>query len=682
MSKDLLLEIGTEEIPAKFMPAALKQLGKLAGEKFAELRIDCGKIETFGTPRRLTLLIHAVSEKQADKKAENKGPSVKIAFDDQNQPTKAAQGFARGQKIDVKDLVVKDGYVYANVFEAGQEVVGLLPEIMTDLIQHMNFPKNMRWADLDMRFVRPIRWLVALFGSEIIPFSIAQVTSGRVTTGHRFLGEKNISLANADEYFAKLSENYVMVDPAARRELITKQIKELAVAQGGTAAIDEDLLEEVVFLVEYPTALCGRFEDKYLALPPEALITPMREHQRYFPVFSPEGKLLPVFITVRNGNADHIDTVCRGNERVLRARLADAEFFYEEDKKIPLDVRVQKLKTIVYQDGLGTMYDKTQRIKKLAAYVGEISIVKADAETLSRAGELLKADLATGMVCEFTELQGTMGEAYALLQGETPAVAKAIFEHYLPRFAGDSLPTTAAGKLLSIADKLDNIVATFSRGLIPTGSQDPYALRRQALGIVNILIDGKISLSLSQLVRFTADLLGLEDEKIAALEQAVLDFFSLRLKNVLQENEIRYDLIDTVLSLGVDNCYDLWLKAQALQQLVQAEEAVPLIQAIVRVNNLAKNAQNDVVTKELLSDPAEAALYSSLCAVKAEMAAAAFDYAAALQALYQLKAPIDAFFAAVMVMVDDEAVRNNRLALLRQISQLTQPFGDFAKILV
>jgi glycyl-tRNA synthetase beta chain len=683
MVKDLLLEIGTEEIPAKFLSAILNQLGELAKQKLADLRVDYSKIETFGTPRRLTLLVRELAEKQADKSAENKGPSLKVAFDAEGQPTKAAQGFARGQKIDVNALIVRDGYVYAKVFAAGQVIAGVLPTLFTELMNSLTFPKNMRWADLDVRFVRPIRWIVALYGNELVPFTFAEVTSGRITRGHRFLGAEAVTVDNATDYFDKLKANFVMVDPSERRQVITKQIKELAVAQGGTAAIDQSLLEEVVYLVEYPTALCGRFEEKYLTLPPEALITPMREHQRYFPVLAADGKLLPVFITVRNGGGEHLEIVQHGNERVLRARLADAEFFFEEDKKIPLGHQVEKLKTIVYQEGLGTLFDKTQRIKELACFIGEQAAIKVDQAVLSRACELAKADLVTGMVCEFTELQGIMGKAYALLQGESEVVAEAIFEHYLPRFAGDILPQTAAGRLVSIADKLDNIVATFSRGLIPTGSQDPYALRRQALGIVNIIIDGQLTLSLATLIDQAIDLLKLPAEQNRVeLRQNVANFFALRLKNVLTENEIRYDLIDAVLATGADDCYAVYLRAHALAKLVAETSATALIQALVRVNNLAKNAVTDKITPELFVDPAEQLLYQTFLTVSKplEQLVGQQDFTAILTALDELRQPIDDFFTAVMVMVEDQAVRNNRLALLQGISYLPRFVADFNKI--
>lgn len=686
MAKDMLLEIGTEEIPAKYMPGALAQLAEIAKSKLDERRLACGDIQTFGTPRRLTLVVRDLAEKQADKHSENKGPAIKIAFDDSGAPTKAAQGFARGQGVDVAKLVVKDGYVYAVVDEAGQPTPGLLPELLPEIITSLAFPKNMRWGSLDLRFPRPIRWLVALFGGATVPFTLAEVTAGNVSRGHRFLSRGPVTVQSVDDYFVRMTENHVMVDQNLRRQVIREQVEKLAVQQGGTAVIDEDLLEEVVFLVEYPTALCGRFEEKYLALPSEAVITPMREHQRYFPVFAKDGKLLPVFITVRNGGVDYIDIVRHGNERVLKARLADARFFFEEDKKVALAERVEKLKTIVFQEGLGTMYDKVVRLERLAAASAQATgLAAGELPTVERAARLAKADLVTGMVCEFTELQGVMGREYAKLSGEAPAVAEAIFEHYLPRFAGDILPATAAGRVVGIADKLDNIVSTFSRGLIPTGSQDPYALRRQALGIVNILISAKYSVSLTALITAAMDLLGISgQERRAKLTEDILEFFRLRLKNVLGDEGMRYDMIDAVLAAGTDDVYDAWLRAKAMAVEGGTIAMQRAVQAFTRVGNLAKNATTDAIDPALFATDAEKALYDAYLAASRRVSelTAAKDYAGVLKVMADLAAPIDAFFGQVMVMVDDIAVKSNRLALLKAITALTAATADLSKIVV
>lgn len=684
MAKDLLLEIGTEEIPARFMSGILKQLEAISIARLTELRIGYTEVQVVATPRRLVLVVRNAAEVQTDKNSENKGPSLKIAFDAEGKPTKAAQGFARGQGVEATALVVKDGYVYAMVHEVGKDVVALLPELLTTIIDSLNFPKNMRWADLERKFVRPIRWMLALFGNEIIPFTVAEVSTGNLTRGHRFLSKGEFVVSSVEEYFATLTKEYVMVDQEVRRKVIREQVEKIAVEQGGTATIDEDLLEEVVYLVEYPTALCGRFDGKYLSLPPEAIITPMREHQRYFPVFSKEGKLLPVFITVRNGGADHIEIVRHGNERVLKARLADAQFFYEEDKKIKLIDRLDKLKTIVFQDGLGSIYDKTLRIKSLAVTIAQaMGVDEQLVPVIERGATLAKADLVTGMVCEFTELQGTMGCEYALLNGEKPAVAQAIFEHYLPRFAGDILPESHVGQVISIADKLDNIVATFSRGLVPTGSQDPYALRRQALGIVNILIDGKHHVSLRALLVQTMELLGIfdaaEQEK---LQSDIQEFFRLRIKNVLADEKIRYDMIDAVMAVGTDDIYDTWLRAKALELAGAGPDMQKAVQAFTRIGNLMKHATVEVIDETLFAVDAERSLYEQYEKARTRAAGmiAAEDYRGVLGIMVQLTQPIDVFFGEVMVMAEDIGVRNNRLALLKGITNITAGIADISKI--
>ncbi|MBP2649672.1 MAG: Glycyl-tRNA synthetase beta subunit [Firmicutes bacterium] len=684
MAKDLLLEIGTEEIPAKFIPGALRDLKEIAAAKLDERRITYSEVKTYGTPRRMTLMVRDIAEKQSDRESENKGPSLKIAFDDKGAPTKAAQGFARGQGVEVNQLIEKDGYVYAIVNEFGREVQDILPELLPEIITSLNFPKSMRWGELDFKFVRPIRWLVALYSNQVISFELANVKSGQISYGHRFLSKGQITIKSVDEYFAKMTESHVMVDQDLRRRIIREQVEKLALQQGGKAVIDEELLEEVTYLVEYPTALCGKFEEKYLALPPEAIITPMREHQRYFPVFDGMDKLLPVFITVRNGGQDGIDIVRHGNERVLKARLDDARFFFEEDKKVSLEARVEKLKTVVYQEGLGTMFDKVQRVEQLAVFIAkEIGASEAELLTISRGAFLSKADLVTGMVCEFTELQGVMGREYALLSGESPAVAQTIYEHYLPRFAGDVLPESTAGRVVSLADKLDSIVSTFSRGLIPTGSQDPFALRRQALGMVNILINAQINLSLGKIFAKAMDLLVItQAERREKLATDLADFFRLRLKNVFTDENMRYDLIDAVLAIGCDNIVDTRLKAKALNAGTVDLELGRVIQGLTRVGNLAKNATTAEIDPAVFTTEIEEKLYQAYKNAHTQIEALTKErnYGGVLKAIAGLTEPIDAFFVEVMVMADDIAVRNNRLALLKAISDLTADFADLTKI--
>ena len=685
MSKTLLLEIGTEEVPAHVMPGILSQLKENAAKTFEELRIEYKNIKTLGTPRRSALLVEGLAEQQADLSKENRGPAVNIAFDADGNPTKAAQGFARGQGVKPEELVTKDGYVYAMVHEKGGQTVDLLGDTLKGLVDGLNFPNNMHWADLDYKFIRPLRWLVALYGQDVIDFEVANVKSGRTSRGHRFLSEGDFEIADAEDYVEACRKASIIVDQNERCEMIRQQIAEVAAANGGQAEVNEDLLEEVLYLVEYPTALCGKFDEKYLALPAEAVITPMRDHQRYFPVLK-DGQLLPLFITIRNGGKEHLETVQHGNERVLRARLEDAQFFFDEDRKKTLEQHGEKLKTVVFQDGLGTIYDKALRLEVLAGYIADaIGANEQDKKDAVRAAKLAKADLVTGMVTEFTELQGVMGREYALLDGETKAVAQAIDEHYMPRFAGDSQPASVAGRIVSLADKIDTIVGTFSRGLIPTGSQDPFALRRQALGIVNMLKEAQYHISLSQLVVKAMELLKIADAgQQAKLQNDVADFMKLRLKNVLADAGIRYDVVDAVF-VTVDDIYGVFLRAQAVNEAVK-QDMEKTIQAFVRTGNIARKAEDvqAAVETDLLAEQVEKDLCKAYeaAASKVEKEIVAQDYAGAIATLSQLAAPIDAFFDGVMVMDKDEKIKNNRLGLLKLVDNLICQVADFSKIVL
>ena len=686
----LLFEIGTEEIPAKFMPGILKQLQELAADKMQELRIPFENIKVYGTPRRMTFIAEGVAEAQADSTIEAKGPS---------------------------DLEVRGEYVYAVKHLAGQPVVDLLPGLLLDILESLSFPKNMRWADYDFRFVRPIRWLVALFGEKVIPVEITGVKSGRYSMGHRFMQQSMkeavetkgllsaainkvgnvvhsavmgmqgaVEIPNADAYVQALADNFVMVDQDARRELIRQQVTELAAVEGGIAEIDEDLLEEVNYLVEYPTALCGKFEEKFLSLPKEAIITPMREHQRYFPVVDEEGRLLNKFITVRNGGKEFLDVVAHGNERVLRARLSDAEFFFNEDRKLKLEDRLEKLKTVSFQEGLGNMYDKSERLAKLAEMVKFAINVKVDDTNLKRTALLSKTDLVAGMVVEFTELQGVMGREYAKLDGEPAEVAEGIYEHYLPRFAGDELPKGTIGRIVGISDKMDNIVATFSRGLAPTGSQDPYALRRQALGIINILISSNYHMPLIKILAGALYLLNIKPEDTGKLIPQILEFFKLRLKNMMIEQGIRYDVVDAVFAdERNDDLVDIYARCKALNAYVVLPEAEAVIQASIRVCNLCKKIETEVaISSALFADPAEQELHDVLIRLNKELIPdiVTYNYAGALKLAEQVVEPVNKFFDSVMVMDENVDIKNNRLALLEQAKEVTNAVGDLSCIVL
>lgn len=682
MAKDLLFEIGAEEIPAGFMPNILGQLKQLAETKLNDAHLPFESIATYGTPRRLALIVKGLADTSAEISERHKGPSASIAYDADGNATKAAIGFARGKGLDVADLVVEDGYIYAETKTAGVPAKDIVTDMLLQLITGLNFPKSMHWGNLDAKFVRPVRWLVALLDEEVISVEFATVKSGNVTRGHRFLGADEITIKNAASYVDILKENFVMVDQDARRELISKQLHDIAASKNASIVWDDDLLEEINYLVEWPTALCGGFEESYLALPDAAIITPMKDHQRYFPLVDQDGKLLPMFLTVRNGSDHSIEVVQAGNERVLRARLDDAKFFFNEDRKKPLIDRQDGLTKIVFQEGLGNLADKTERLLKLGRVFGEECGLHEDTVVvLERATELAKTDLTTGMVTEFTELQGVMGKEYALLDGESPEVAEAIFEQYLPRFAGDVLPQTEAGKVLSIIDKVDNIVATFSRGLIPTGSQDPYALRRQTIGILNILLGSEWNISLRPIFKASMELLNVPAEKQDELLDQVEEFFTLRLKNIFLDREVPHHVIDLLLSNNELSVADVEGLVNALLAN-RIDEDVELVQAYTRMYNLVKDVEYTGVNSDLLKEDAEKALFEA-ASKASEVSSAAWeagDYDAVVAVPATLVPAINKFFEDVMVMDKDEAIKANRLQLVRLAYSVMAIIGDISAL--
>ena len=654
----------------------------MAETKLNDAHLPFESIATYGTPRRLALIVKGLADTSAEISERHKGPSASIAYDADGNATKAAIGFARGKGLDVADLVVEDGYIYAETKTAGVPAKDIVTDMLPQLITGLNFPKSMHWGNLDAKFVRPVRWLVALLDEEVIPVEFATVKSGNVTRGHRFLGADEITIKNAASYVDTLKENFVMVDQDARRELISKQLHNIAASKNASIVWDDDLLEEINYLVEWPTALCGGFEESYLALPDAAIITPMKDHQRYFPLVDQDGKLLPMFLTVRNGSDHSIEVVQAGNERVLRARLDDAKFFFNEDRKKPLIDRQDGLTKIVFQEGLGNLADKTERLLKLGRVFGEECGLHEDAAVvLERATELAKTDLTTGMVTEFTELQGVMGKEYALLDGESEEVAEAIFEQYLPRFAGDVLPQTEAGKVLSIIDKVDNIVATFSRGLIPTGSQDPYALRRQTIGILNILLGSEWNISLRPIFKASMEFLNVPTEKQDELLGQVEEFFTLRLKNIFLDREVPHHVIDLLLSNNELSVAD----AEGLVNALLAnriDENVELVQAYTRMYNLVKDVEYTGVNSDLLKEDAEKELFEAASKASEASSAAweAGDYDAVVAVPATLVPAINKFFEDVMVMDKDEAIKANRLQLVRLAYSVMAIIGDISAL--
>ena len=682
MNKDLLLEIGTEEMPAKFLPELVVQLEKSAAAELTRQLIPFEKIKAYATPRRLAVLAYSLPEQQDGSFLEYKGPSLKIARNEDGSWSRAALGFARGQAVAPDELYAKGGYLYAQKHCGGAPVESLLPQALLNIINSLVFPKSMRWSDLDFRFVRPIHWLLALLGDTLLPLEIAHVKSGKDSRGHRFLSAGAVKIDSPGHYLETLKNHFVVADQDERRAAIRRQIEEIAGKLGGQADIDEELLEEVTFLVEYPTALFGRIDREFLILPQEAVVTPMREHQRYFPVLDGKGQLLPYFITVRNGGERNLDGVAAGNERVLRARLSDAAFFFNEDKKRPLASRIQKLKKVVFREGRGSIYDKAQRIDELSAFVAAAADLRLNAdelEILARTAQLCKADLTCGMVCEFAELQGVMGREYALIDGEPALVADGIFEHYLPRFSGDELPNSFTGRLTGVADKLDNITAAFSRGLAPTGSQDPYALRRQAIGVINIIRGAGWSVSISDLIRENARLLNVPDQAFAG---QMLEFFTLRVKNILAEEGLRYDLADAVLAAGSDDIARTFKRAAALREFASGGQLPDAVRAFTRVANIAKQAPDAEFDEKLLFEPEEKELFAVFASLKAEAqgAIAKGKYLLALELAAQLAPAVDKFFAAVLVMAPEEKIKTNRLLLLADIKKFAAGVADFSRI--
>lgn len=691
-AQDYLLEIGVEEMPARFLEPALAELKDNAATLLKEQRLPYKRLAAYGTPRRITLYVEGLAVDQQSLEMEVKGPAVKVAYKPDGSPTRAAEGFARSQGVSIEELLKKPvghvEYVFAVKREPGRPALEVLPQAGVSLISGLHFPKPMRWGDLDIRFARPIRWIVSLFGPDIVDFEFAGLKAGRITRGHRFLTQEAVTLISPQEYFEKMRSNYVLVDPVERKKKIWQQVQEQASAAGGRVEEDEELLSEVNNLVEYPTALVGEFSHEYLKLPREVLVTPMREHQRYFPVIGTDGSLMAKFIAVRNGTSEHLDIVQAGNEKVLRARLADANFFYQEDLKTALADKVPALKKVVFQETLGSIYDKVVRVGELAGSLAvAMGATEKELQDTLRAAYLAKADLVTNMVFEFTELQGIMGREYAKQSGEEQSVATAIFEHYLPRFADDQLPVTLPGKILSIADKIDNIVGCFAIGIQPSGSQDPYALRRQALGISHILLDGGFDLSLEKLVeKAYRSYEGKVQLKLnlAKVKDDVAEFFRQRLRGIFADKGYSYDTIEAVLAAGYDSFSETLLRLQALHNFRQKPAFGNLLTAYIRANNLSKNADERTIDPSLLEDASERELHD--CLERVQIKAYNFrmeqDYKSLLAAIATLQEPLDNFFNSVMVMVEDEKVRGNRLSLLAGLAGLVKQVADLGKIVI
>jgi glycyl-tRNA synthetase beta chain len=694
----LLLEIGTEEIPAGYIQPALDAMTNTLRAKLLDARIGHGQFRTYATPRRLAVRVDDVAAKQRSITEQVMGPPEKVAFDADGHPTVAAIKFAEKIKTSVDKLAVeqtpKGRYLSAKVTERGRSSITLLKEILPQVILAIPFPKTMKWGDLHLQFARPVHYIMALLGPKVIGFQLENLKSGRYTKGHYFMHPQKIKIASPDDYLPALKAAKVIADMGPRRQAISADVEKAAAQAGGAVLPDEPLLDIVTNLVESTYAVVGRFDEEYLEVPDEVLITAMREHQKYFAIVDDQGRLMPCFIAVNNTLARDMDLVAQGHERVIRARLADAQFFYRSDLGVPSDERVEKLKGVLFQAKLGTMHAKTLRIQALAEFIAStlrhIEPYQDQAQQLgtwaSRAAWLSKSDLVSQMVGEFPKLQGIMGRVYALKAGEPNEVGLAVEEHYRPLHSGAALPQTLTGALVSIADKLDSICGCFSVGLIPTGAADPYALRRQGIGAIQIMLDKNFTFSLKALIEKALALYDInDDQKIAAMTNDIYRFLKRRITSLLAEEGFSKDVIVAVADTSIDNIPHVWARVRTLEKLKAQPDFEPIAIAFKRVVNIIKKAGQDRVTAVdigLFEDKSEKMLFDACQDVSQKVAASLSrgNFESALHDIASLREPVDAFFEGVMVMADDPTLRTNRLALLGSIAALFDNFADFSKI--
>ena len=683
--RTLAFEIGTEEIPAFDLAGAVKQLSTMVPSLLDDAAIPHGAVKIFSSPRRLIVIAEEIPEATEEKNEVFKGPSAKIAFDAEGNPTKAAQGFARGKGVDPSSLVVEDGYVYARTHTPSVNVASLLSSVLNKIIHGLSWPRSQRWGVQSEYFTRPVRWIVALFGNEVIDFTFAGLVAGRTTYGHRFLAPGPFEVADADSLVDVVRSASVIPSEAEREQVIREGVAKAEAETGFTAVLHPKTLVEVINLAEYPTVLVGTFDEEFLKVPEEIIVDAMLVHQRYFPLYDKDGKLTNRFIVVSNGDPACAETIVDGNERVVRARLYDAKFFYDEDLKQPLESYVDHLGEVVFQEKLGTMLDKTNRIQRLADHLAEdAGLAGQDLSDVERAARLCKADLVTSAVVEFTSVQGVMGSYYAAASGETAQVAQAIEQHYRPRFAGDEAPDTVVGKIVAIADKLDTVCGLFAVGQGPTGSSDPFALRRSAIGIVAML-SGKDAVEVSLVAAIDAALASYAQQGIEfdtdAVRLDVIEFFITRTKVMMRDAGNSIDAIDAVLSAGIQEPVELINRVSALEaaRSQQPEVFEDLATAYARANNLCDSKLGTEVNEGLLSE-VEQALVRAVGQAESNVASALENnnYAAALSELAALRKPIDLFFENTMVMDEDQALRENRLRLLNSFVAVFANVADFA----
>ncbi|MGB6607058.1 MAG: glycine--tRNA ligase subunit beta [Atribacterota bacterium] len=690
---NVVLEIGTEEIPAQYMENALKDLNRLAKKYLEESSINHKEIKVYGTPRRLILFIFHIKDKQEDIFQKIKGPAYSIAYNKDSQPQKPALKFAQSQGVNVGDLIVEDTkkgkYIFASNSIIGQPTIDLLSQIFPKIIKGMQFPKSMSWGEKSLRFIRPIRWILALYGNKIIKFNLNGLDSENITYGHRLLAPQKIKISSTQEYFKKLEKSYVIIDPQIRENIVKTDLKQIIKEINGKKIINEKQLKEIVYLVEYPNAILGRYDKKYLELPKDVLTVVMEKHQKYFPVFKNKDELLPLFIVIINNSKKYASKIREGNENVLRARLEDAKFFYHEDQKIPLEKRVDKLKNVIFQENLGSLFDKTKRLELLCDYISDsLQVEQKVKKDLLRSAHLCKADLVTEMVKEFPELQGIMGKEYAILSGERKEVAEAIFEHYLPRFSGGRLPLTKSGMILGIADKVDSIIGCFVMGLTPTGSQDPYGLRRQSRGKIAIILKNNLQISLKDIIWKSLSLykesvsveLKIDENEIVS---QILYFLKQRVKNIFLEDGIRYDVIDAVLAVDSDgDVVDIKHRIKAIEELYNQPIFGKILNSSSRVLNLSKNSEETEIDRSLLKEKAELCLYhnyeNNYPRIKEFISNK--EYKKVFNLLGDLCEPVGEFFDQVLVMDKDEEIRKNRISLIKKIGILFNQVADLSKI--
>lgn len=687
MTKDYLFEIGTEEMPAHVVSRSVKQLAERTEKFLKENGLKFKNVKTFSTPRRLTILVEELAEKQDDIDEIKKGPAKKIALDKDKNWTKAAEGFARGQGMSTDDIYFEElkgtEYAYVHVQKEGKKAADILLG-MSDIIKAMTFPTKMRWDSHDFEFVRPIHWLVSLFGSDVIPVKILDITAGRKTEGHRFLGD-SVVLANTADYEDALKDQFVIVDAKKRKEMIVDQMNQLVKENNWQIKMDQNLLEEVTNLVEYPTVFAGSFDKKYLEMPQEVLITSMKDNQRYFEVYDQDNHLINHFISVRNGNKDYLENVVSGNEKVLVARLDDAQFFYDEDRKYPLSHFVNKLKNVSFHDKIGSMAEKTVRVRIIGDLLAKRW--KLDEQTIKdfdRASELYKFDLVTQMVGEFAELQGIMGMHYAKLAGEKDDVAVAIKEHYMPTTSEGELPETTVGSLLSVADKLDTIITFFAVGMIPSSSNDPYALRRYAYGIVRILLKQKWSLPFKEVLpEIVSALDGKTPAKLpktAEQDEEIAVFIRDRIKQYLQRNNFKYDIIDAVLASSQQDPIQILAAANVLQLHHDDDKFKPVVESLIRIKNILKKAKykgKNAVNPDLFANESEQELYAGVNALK-DISNLTDLY----DGFVKLQPVIDRYFETNMILDKNEEIKNNRLNQLSAVAELADNLGDLSKLVI